>query len=169
MLASHMPREVVLQYLAITSGKPTGYLATVPLMILQIFGTVEPFTDVLAQRTARQLTFVRPQAKMRPNMARQPVRFHRRARTEHASLLAVLEREENRLALLELETLQARREVQRSTILRLLLVVAVPICGEDPLNQRVQRTTLRQSPTHLVDVGHRPLVLELSLCNRGDL
>jgi hypothetical protein len=62
MLASHMPREVVLQYLAITtgksvdikitrrkdlpSGKPTGYLATVPLMILQIFGTVEPFTAV---------------------------------------------------------------------------------------------------------------------------
>jgi hypothetical protein len=57
-----MPREVVLQYLAyhygqvsrhkdhekkdLPSGKPTGYLATVPLMILQIFGTVEPFTAV---------------------------------------------------------------------------------------------------------------------------
>ena len=102
-------------------------------------------------------------------MAHHAVRLGLTVGAEDAFMLFVSKRQKDRLAILELD---CEREIVyegrgQAAVLGFLLVVVEPVGGEDPPNECVQRTTLGQIPSHVVNVARRVLVLDLSLGKGG--
>ena len=104
---------------------------------------------------------------MAANMAHHAVRLGLTVGAEHAFLLFVSKGQKDRLAVLELD---CEREIVheacgQAAVLGLLLVVVEPVRSEDPPNECVQRTILRQILPHFDNVA--PRLLDLDLSGRG--